>query len=63
MERLVLENRTIIVSTVMGQSPVYRPITMTLDEQIKQQNLMKEENKRKKTLIEQALNDRLFLWI
>ena len=36
---------------------------MILDEQIKQQNLMKEENKRKKTLIEQALNDRLFLWI
>ena len=35
---------------------------MTLDEQMKQQKLMEEENKRKKTLIEQALNDRLFLW-
>jgi hypothetical protein len=46
----------------MGQYPVYRPITMTLDEQMKQQKLMEEENKRKKTLIEQALNDRLFLW-
>lgn len=34
---------------------------MTLDEQIKQQKLMEEENKRKKTLIEQTLNDRLFL--
>ena len=34
---------------------------MTLDEQMKQQKLMEEENKRKKTLIEQALNDRFFL--
>ena len=51
-----------ISSTMMGKSHVCRPITMTLDEQMKQQKLMEEENKRKKTLIEQALNDRLFLW-
>ena len=34
---------------------------MTLDEQLKQQKLMEEENKRKRALIEQTLNDRLFL--